>query len=116
MRASGENGEMVALFDWIRTQPALANCSIHIPNERKSSPQYGALLKRMGVRSGVSDVFIACPKGPYCGMWLEMKYAKGKLTVNQKQFLEDMSAQGYYAVCVTGFEAAQAFIQEYMGL
>ena len=30
----------------------------HVPNEAKAKPQYHAKLKRMGVKSGVTDIVI----------------------------------------------------------
>ena len=45
----------------------------HIPNERKCTPQQGARLKRMGVKSGVPDLHLPVARGVYHGLYLEMK-------------------------------------------
>ena len=47
-----EQIEQIKIFDWLRFMK-LDNVAFHCPNERKCSPQHGALLKRMGVTSGV---------------------------------------------------------------
>ena len=32
-----------------------------------------AKMKRMGFKNGVSDCFLAVPKGGFAGLWIEMK-------------------------------------------
>ncbi len=41
--------------------PELEEDFHHFANERKCSPMQGNLLKRMGVKKGVSDFFLALP-------------------------------------------------------
>ena len=55
----------------------------HIPNERKCTPQQGARLKRMGVKSGVPDLHLPVARGAYHGLYLEMKTEKGRVSANQ---------------------------------
>ena len=52
----------------------------HIPNERKCTPQQGARLKRMGVKSGVPDLHLPVARGVYHGLYLEMKTEKGRVS------------------------------------
>jgi len=110
-----EEIEQCKLFDWIRTIPELEKCAFHIANERKTNPMRGLLLKRMGVLSGVSDVFIALPKGGFHGLFLELKAGNNKATEHQRLFLEKMTQNGYLAICCTGYEAARAIILTYLG-
>jgi hypothetical protein len=109
-----EQLEQVTLFDWIRLQKDIAPYAFHIANERKTTPMQGALLKRMGVRAGVSDIFIGIGRRGYLGMFIEMKAGKNKATVSQLQFQEDMSNQGYYCVVCNGFDEAKAKIEDYL--
>lgn len=109
-----EEIEHIKLMDWIRSKKELAQYTIHVANERATSPAQGAKLKRMGVRSGVSDLFIGVPKGDYNGMWLELKAGKNKPTDNQFKFMEDMSSQGYYCVWCSGFPDAKMLIEDYL--
>jgi len=109
-----EEAEQIALFDWIRLHPNIAPYAFHIPNERKTSKQHGYKLKRMGVKPGVSDIFIAIPSLEYYGLFIELKAGKNKATPVQNQFLDDMREQGYQAVCLTGFEEARMFIESYL--
>ena len=71
---------------------------IHIANERKTSAASGVLLKKMGVRSGVSDCFFPRGNGVYAGLWIELKIKPNKPTENQIKFLSDMLNEGYDAV------------------
>ncbi len=113
-----ETHEQLALFEWIRLHPKIAPYAMHIANERKSSPQYGALLKRMGVRAGVSDIFvaIASPCGNYHGLWIELKAGKNKPTTSQLQFIADMINQGYCAKVCYGAEESIKVIKEYLNI
>jgi hypothetical protein len=104
------------LMDWVRSKPEIEPYIFHVANERQTSPQHGRLLKRMGVRAGVSDVFVGIPKGEWHGMWLELKAPNGKLSKHQERFMQDMASQGYYCVWVIGFEAARQAILKYLAL
>ena len=114
MRLGAETVEQINLMAWLSTMPDVYPYVLHIPNERQCTSQQGRILKRMGVKSGVSDLFIAIPKEGYHGMWLELKAPKGKLSDNQMKFMRDMSEQGYLAVCSMGFEVAKKAILEYL--
>ena len=87
---------------------------LHIPNERKCTPAQGARLKRMGVRSGVSDLFLPAPIGGYHGLWIEMKAPGGRATENQLRFIADMRDAGYAAAVCVGYEAAIQAIKKYL--
>lgn len=86
---------------------------IHIANERTCSIQQGALLKKMGVRRGVSDLFFPKSNVLYHGMWLELKSKSGKLTEHQIKFLQDMRDLGYEARAAWGFDEAIDIIQRF---
>lgn len=105
----------VNLMAWIEhNHPEERKSILHIANERRTSMQQGKLLKRMGVMAGVADLFIALPRGQWAGLWLELKEGKGKPSQAQKEFLSRMTVNGYFCACVTGLEAAQAVIKQYL--
>ena len=117
-----EAGEMIALFDWIRLNKDIEPYAMHIANEGKRSNWTRKLLEAMGLKRGVSDVFIAIPTYDYDGhikypgLWIEMKIKPNKLTVEQRKFLEDMHNQGYKTmVCYSATEAI-GLIQEYLAM
>ncbi len=89
-----------AIIDWTKLIPKINGLVLHFANEGKRTRSYGRLLKDIGMRRGVSDLFIAMPNHGFCGAWIEIKSLKGVLSIWQKQFLEDMQAQNYYiSVC-----------------
>jgi hypothetical protein len=119
MATNSECLEQIKVFDWINLHSFLKKCSFHIPNEGKRSLVMGRLLKSMGMRSGVSDIFIAYPIKDKAGLWIELKAKdkKGKYrkpTVNQLQFIDDMIEMGYVAKVCNGADEAIACIVSYM--
>lgn len=88
----------------------------HFANQRRCTPQQGAMLKRMGVTKGVSDLHLALPKDDYAGMWLELKVGAGKPTKEQLDFIEHKKNRGYYATWVTGEKNAKIEILNYLGV
>lgn len=114
MRLQPETIAQIKLFDWIRSRKDLAPFCFHIANERRTSVQNGLILKRMGVRSGVSDVFIGISRSHYHGMFLELKEGSNKPTKSQEQFILDFASQGYYCLWCTGYEEAKECIEDYL--
>ncbi len=55
----------------------------HVPNEGKRPMRTGAFLKRLGLLPGVSD-FVIIVKGK--AHFLELKTAKGRQSMHQRQF------------------------------
>lgn len=110
-----EQIDHINLVNWFRyTYPELADDLIHIANERSCSPQHGRLLKRLGVKKGVSDLFLSYPINNYHGLWVELKVGKGKLSPEQIEFLERKAQRGYQAIAVWGFDAAKEYILTYL--
>lgn len=104
------------VMEWVRMRPLLSPYVFHIPNGGDRTVSYRAKLKKMGLKPGVSDLFVALPRAKYCGMFLELKSEKGRLSVEQKVFLSDMEKVGYLTkVCFSIEEAIQA-IEEYASL
>ena len=109
-----ERDEQIKLFQWFRLHPALKRHAVYIPNDGKRSPQLGAVYKKMGLRPGTSDIFIAVPRGQYHGLWIELKFGKNKPTPAQLQFLEDMRENNYKCEVIWGADAAIQFIEDYL--
>ena len=115
-----EHDEQVALFEWAdlmsnHTYPAL-KLLFSIPNGGKRTKGVAGKLTAEGLKSGVPDVMLAYPSGPYSGLFVELKYGKNKLTANQKVWCEALAANGYRVVTCYGFDAARAAIEEYLNL
>lgn len=90
--------ECVKIFEL--KYPKLKHLLFAIPNGGKRNKAVAAKLKREGVRSGVPDLFLACPSSNMAGLFIEMKVGKNKPTKNQKFYLNDLRNRGYAtAVC-----------------
>lgn len=89
---------------------------IHVGNERVCTPVYGAMMKRKGVRAGVSDCFFPRGNGKFSGMWIELKSAKGKLSEHQIKFMADMIDEGYQCHTAYSFEEAEFMIRTFYSL
>lgn len=112
-----ESNEQIAAMDWLRLQhPQVADHTMHIGNERKSSYYAGYILKRMGVLKGASDLFLAWPNAKYHGLFIEVKSLTGKPTSEQIAFINRMVSKGYYACVCYGAEEVIEVIKWYLKL
>lgn len=125
-----EKEDHKALVQWLNIHPILKDFFLHIPNGgtrvhktimSKSGKKYtyspeGVELKRMGVRAGVSDFLIAYPTKRYHGLWIELKpKIGGKLSPDQKLWLDRMNNIGFKAIESHGFDEAVYQIKCYLG-
>lgn len=112
-----EHDEQVLLFDWAQIEqqriPELA-LMFAVPNAAKRSYGVAAYMKAEGLKSGVPDIFLPVARGGYHGLFLEMKYGRGKPSDNQTAWIAALQEQGYRAVVVYGFEHAQETIISYL--
>ena len=74
-----EDTQLIILMDWIRFNK-LDDVTYHCANERSTTPQAGALLKRKGVLAGVADVIMMKPSQRWHGLAIELKVKGGKLS------------------------------------
>lgn len=115
MSLKPEEIDHINLINWFHyNYPELADDFHHFANERRCSVQQGRILKRMGVKKGVSDFFLAVPCGDYHGLWIELKVGKGKLSIEQSEFLCRKNERGYIATAAWGFDAAKELILTYL--
>lgn len=113
-----ESQEQAALLKWTQ-QPSIRKkwpelaLLFHIANERKDAREV-AQLRRLGVKSGVPDLFLPVPRGKYHGLWIEMKTKSGVISTHQHWWIENLKDQGYAAGVARGWEQAAAIIGRYM--
>ena len=117
-----EKTEQKSLVSWFNIQYKDA-IIMAIPNAQKFLSQAKNMawlissMKAEGMVVGASDLFIPYPKGPYHGMFLEMK-DRGKtyasVSQEQREFIMDMKRQGYYADWAAGFDIGRGIIIPYM--
>ncbi len=111
-----ETQHHIGLIQWAKTQPILSEYLIHIPNGGYRRPKEAIKLKKMGVKAGVSDLFLAYPNSHYHGLWIELKSEKGHLTPEQKHWLNLMGRVGYATTVSYSIEETFAILQNYFDL
>lgn len=114
-----EDTEQISVMNWAHWHtgeyPALKWLH-HIPNGGSRNQLEAKKLKEMGVKPGVADLFLPCPKGCYHGMYIEMKFGNNRHTDRQKEFLADMAETGYFVVTCYSYEDAKRMLKEYVSL
>jgi hypothetical protein len=108
-----EHQIQVAVVTWFRMQfPKLILFAI--PNGGMRNIGTAIKLKNEGVLAGVADLFLMSPNKMHHGLFIEMKAAKGKVSDQQKYFLEQAQAKGYATCVCHSFDEAQAIINKYL--
>lgn len=96
-----------------------------IPNGGNRSITEAVRLKKEGVKKGVSDMFLAIPRAiPYdpfdfftiSGLWIEVKTNKGKISNEQKEWVNLMNKTGYLAIVVRTIDEGIKAIKDYLGM
>ena len=113
-----EDAEQIALMQWAELATVagyrVTDYLFAIPNGGKRNIREAARLKRMGVKAGVSDLFLPIPCGPAHGLWIELKAGKGRPTEAQSAWLSRMALQGYATCVCHGAEEAIRAITAYL--
>ncbi|MCW6608454.1 VRR-NUC domain-containing protein [Yersinia ruckeri] len=113
-----ETEEQAALIEWadktVIDGICIGDYLIHIPNEGKRGPKAARDAKRLGLRKGVPDLFLALPRGGYAGLWIEMKILNGKPTPDQNHWLKRVKDAGYVAYVCHSANQAENIILEYI--
>lgn len=87
-----------------------------IPNGGHRHKLTAAKLKAEGVKAGVPDLLLPVSRGQYHGLFIEMKFGRGRVRGEQQWWLYQLEAQGYQtAVCWSWLEAAKA-VCDYLGI
>ena len=108
---SGETYEHVAFADYLRSKGVPF---FHVPNDAKRSVGAALRLKAMGMSSGVPDIFISYPCGPWHGMFVEMKAKTGgRVSQEQREWIGTLNNLGYFAVVAYGAAEAIEFFEQY---
>ncbi len=112
-----EHEEQVNLFAWAKYMenqiPELKSI-FHIPNGGHRHKAVAAKMKAEGVKAGVPDIFLACPRDGYHGLFIEMKAGKNRTTKNQNEWIQRLLGAGYMVVVCYGWEAAKQEILDYL--
>lgn len=129
-----EAAEQSALFCWANHAdrreefPALFGPSGRLKlfainnNAGKGDMIRGAMAKAQGVKAGVGDTFLPLARHGMHGLFVEMKVTgerhpsgrDGVLSKDQKQFWQDIHADGYGYAVAKGWEEARDIIIAYL--
>ena len=83
-------------------------------NGVKLSKIQAGKAKASGMLSGVPDLFLPVPRGSFCGLYIEMKSATGRIMPSQSRYLSAVSDFGYSAVvCYSANEAIKTIENYY---
>ena len=110
-----EDAEQEAVIEWAAWSPhrKALKWLHHTPNGGHRSGAEAAKFKRLGVKAGVSDLFLPHPVRPFHGLWIEMKRRHGGvLSDKQAEFLRDMANEGYATAVAKGADEARKIIEK----
>lgn len=123
--AGTEHAHQCALFCWAQQNhekyPELEKGFFSIPNGGERSKSQAGRLKAEGVKSGISDTFLAIPRRGYHGFFLELKRpnseskSEGKESKTQVDFGQFVTDNGFLYRCCYGWEEAVQSIEWYLG-
>ena len=113
-----EGAEQATLFSWAEMRsikyPEL-RLLFHIPNGGSRGKVEAARFKAEGVKAGVPDLFLPVARGPYHGLFIEMKRQSGGRTSDaQRKWIAALAAQGYLATICYGWKEAAELIEDYL--
>lgn len=117
-RVPTEEQEQITLFNWAAMMeyryPEL-RYMYHVPNGGYRNKAEAGRFKAQGVKSGVPDVVLPVARGGYHGLYVEMKRTEGgRVSTEQREWLEALTAQGYKAEVAYGWEEAKDVIEKYL--
>jgi len=110
-----EHDEQVKIVEWVNDNleryPDLCMFFAN-PNGGLRHKATAGQLKAEGVRSGIPDLFLDAPRGPYHGLRIELKKDKKSYpSKTQKVWLKNLNERGYYAdVCRGSAEVIETII------
>lgn len=93
--------------------PELARL-FHVPNGGQRHAAVAAKLKGQGVKPGVPDLCLPVPRFGCPGLWIEMKTAEGRVSTNQKDWIEYLKGAGYRVEVCRSFDEARAALLDYL--
>lgn len=113
---ASEQEAVIAACGWMEARHPELKLLYHCPNGGSRNRIEAANLKRQGVKAGVPDLHLPVPKGVYAGLFIEMKYDKGRLQESQVEWLQLVANYKNFAAVCYGQEAALKIIKEYIEL
>ena len=120
VKSGSEQGIQAAVFCWaalpdVRARYPELRWLMAIPNGGFRFKAEAGRLKASGVKRGVPDTMLPVVRLPYYGLWLEFKKpGVGRLSVEQRGWIDYLNSAGYLAVVVDDWELAARRIISYL--
>lgn len=118
-----EHRDQVALFTWAAEHESVypeLRWLFAVPNFAgrlgRFTAKHGGRLKAEGRKKGVLDVWFPVRRGAFVGLVLEMKAGRNTTTIEQREWLAHLQAEGWSAHVMYGNAAAQEAIVTYLTL
>lgn len=112
-----EHESQAAFFRRVALDPRTRDLLIFaIPNGGQRHKAVAAKLKAEGVKSGVPDIFVAEPRGPFHGLFIEMKKPGNAPRPAQRDWKMQLIARGYRASVRYSQQDAWECLCAYMGI
>lgn len=114
-----ESYEQIEFFKWVEknVHPKVAKLIWHTPNGGFRHVATAVRLKKEGAKKGVPDVTIAKACGAYHGAYIELKRVQGsKVSAEQQEYIEALTAEGYYCKIVRGHKELIEATKNYLNL
>lgn len=108
-----ESKLQIACVTWFRLQYP-NHVLFAVPNGGFRNGKEAKILKAEGVLAGVPDLFLMFPNHGYMGMFIEMKYGKGKQSPDQVVFQENAERMGYKYILINSLEDFTKIINSYI--
>ncbi|MHB1153550.1 MAG: VRR-NUC domain-containing protein [Eubacteriales bacterium] len=112
-----EDDEQVAVIEWAElctgAIPELA-WLYHVPNGGYRNKIEAMKFKRMGVKSGVPDLVLPVARSGYHGLYIELKAKDGIVSEKQREWLNNLRHQGYFAIACFGADETISIIKNYL--
>lgn len=104
----------IAHCRWKANQDARYANIIAIPNAGKRSAKTARWLQLEGLSAGFPDVFVFVPSGHYHGLAMEFKVFGKEPRQNQKEWLQRLADQHYFACVVHSTDLAINTLENYL--
>lgn len=113
-----ESQEQIVVMKWasyMSNRDPRYSLLFHVPNGGTRGKAEAGRFRAEGVKAGVPDLFLPVAISPWHGCFVEMKRRKGgRVSSEQRQWIDALREQGYYAAVAYGAEDAIAIIKQYM--
>lgn len=113
LKHPSEDQEQRTVVDWLKAHRIRHYAT---PNMAQRSYKLAQWYKLLGMSAGVPDLCIPVPKGPYHGMYIEMKSKakSAKTSQAQEEWINYLSAVGYFVPVCRGADEAIAQLNHYL--